>query len=230
MSAGYLENDGRVKRRIIGGVIIVALLGLGTAFVLKGPSEPPKKKAKPVEIVAITPLPPPPLQSPPPPPEPEKAPEPEEPEELVEQEPEQAETEQPGPEEPPDEAMGTSITGGGSSDFNMSNRGDGGRGGRGGGGGTGSARAAFLRGVSTTLQAELKRHPALKDATYNVVLSVRVSGEGRVIAITPEPSTGDPSIDRILSHDFTGVLFPQPPPSGKAGVVKTRAKSTKPRA
>jgi hypothetical protein len=57
-----------------------------------------------------------------------------------------------------------------------------------------------------------------------------VSGEGRVIAITPEPSTGDPAIDRILSNDFIGVLFPQPPPSGKPGVVKTRAKSTKPRA
>jgi type IV secretory pathway VirB10-like protein len=229
MSADYLENEGRVKRRVIGGVVAVVLLGLGAAFVFKGPSEPPKKKAKPPEIVAVTPLPPPP-PPPPTPPEPEKPPEPK-PEEMVEQEPvEQAEPEQPGPEEPPDEALGTSITGNGSGDFNLSTRGNGRPGGGGAGGGTGSARAAFLHGVSTTLQAELKRHPALKNATFNVVLNVRVSGEGRVTAITPEPSTGDPSIDRILSNDFIGVRFPQPPPSGKAGVVKTRATSTKPRA
>ena len=222
MSALLLEK----MNRIASGVILLALLAVGSGC---GKSETAKKKPKPAEIVAVTPLPPPPPPSPPPPPEPEKAPEPE-PEELAEQEPvEPTEPEQPGPDEPPDEALGTSITGNGSSDFNLSSKGNGRPGGGGGGGGTGSARAAFLRGVSTTLQAELQRHPALKNAAYNVTLNVRVSGDGRVVAITPEPSTGDPSIDRILSNDFLGVLFPQPPPGGKAGVVKTRAKSTKPR-
>jgi len=217
-----------VKRFVIGSLFVAGVFGGATTWVVMSPSTPPKKKAKPVEIVAVTPLPPPPPPLPPPP-EPEKAPEPE-PEQLAEEEPvEQAEPEQPGPEEPPDEALGTSITGNGSSDFNLSSKGNG-RPGGGGGGGTGSERAAFLRGVSTTLQAELKRHPALKNATYDVVLNVRVSSTGYVVAITPEPSTGDPAIDRVLSHGFIGLLLPQPPPSGKAGVVKTRAKSAKPRA
>ncbi|MEK7949604.1 hypothetical protein [Luteolibacter soli] len=229
MSANYLQTEGRVKRYVIGSLFVAAVFGGATTWVVMSPSTPAKKKPKPPEIVAITPLPPQPLPPPQQPPEPEKAPEPE-PEDLVEQPPEQAEPEQPGPESPPDEGLGTGVTGNGSGDFNLSNRGNGRPGGGGGGGGTGSARAAFLRGVSTTLESELKRHPTLKNATYNVTLNVRVSAEGRVLAITPEPSTGDPSIDRILSNDFVGVLFPQPPPSGKPGVVKTRAKSVKPRA
>ena len=229
MSAEDFESEGRLKRRIISIAVIVGIFGLGAAFVLKSPSEPPKKKAKPVEIVAITPLPLPLPPPPPPPPEPEEAPEPEEPEELAEEEPVD-EPETPGPEEPPDEALGTGLTGEGSNGFGLSNRGDGRRGNGGGGGTGGNARAAFLRGVSTTLQAELKRHPALKNATYDVTLNVRVSGDGRVLSITPQPSTGDPSLDRILSSEFVGVRFPQAPPSGKAGVVKTRAKSSKPRA
>ncbi|MCW1887288.1 hypothetical protein OKA04_21300 [Luteolibacter flavescens] len=229
MSARHSENFGWLVHRIIGGAVVVALFAAASSC---NRSETAKKKPKPVEIVAITPLPPPPPLLPPPTPEPEKAPEPEDPEELVEEEQvEEAEPEVPGPEEPPDEGLGTSITGNGADGFGLSTRGDGRPGGSGPGGpGTSGARAAFLRGVSTTLQAELKRHPVLGKATYDVTLNVRVSAEGRVLSITPEPSTGDPAIDRILSHDFTGVLLPQPPPSGKPGVVKTRAKSAKPRA
>jgi hypothetical protein len=138
------------------------------------------------------------------------------------------EPEAPGPEEPPDEALGTGLTGDGPNGFGLSNRGDGRRGSGGGGGTGGNARAAFLRGVSVTLQAELKRHPLLRKAVYDVTLKVRVSAEGRVLSITPQPSTGDPSLDRVLSTDFVGVRFPQAPPSGKPGVVTTRVRSTKP--
>lgn len=231
MSAKFSHEEGQTKRRFIGIAVILALLGLGAAFVTKKPSEPPRKKPKPVEIVVIEPFVPPPPPPPPPPPEPEKVEE-QESEELAEEEPvEVAEADAPGPDEPPDEALGTGLTGDGPNSFGLSSRGDGRPGGGGGGtGGSGASRANFLRGVSTTLETELKRHPLLRNATYDVTLRVRVSADGRVLAISPQPSTGNPSIDRVLANDFVGLRLPHPPPSRKPGVVKTRVKSAKSRA
>lgn len=235
MNAADFENEERVRRRITGAAVVLVLLGLIVAYVFARPPVPGPKKPKPPQVVVVTPLLPPqaqpPPQTPPPQPEPEKTlDKEEEPQEMAEKEAAGSPaSEAPGPEEPPAQ-FGTGLSGEGANSYGLSNRGDGGSGSKagGGGGGTGSARAAFLRGLNATLQAELKRHPGLTNAAFDVGLEVRVNADGRIASITIQTSTGDPSIDRILTSDFVGVLLPQAPPSGKPGTIKTRVQGRKP--
>lgn len=211
-----------MKRRLIGGGVVLVLIGVVTAFFLQKPSAPMAKKAKPVEIVNIMVPPSPPPLPPPPPPEPETPPEPQE-EEMIEQEPvAENEPEEPGPEEPPAD-LGTGLTGEGPNSFGLSGRGDGS-----GGGGTGSGRRGGGRFdryavlLQNTLAAELRRNPKTRNASFNVQVSLRIDADGRITSIKPKSSTGDASLDSALRNDFIGVRFSESPPADMPMPVQTR--------
>lgn len=221
MSVEDFENEGRLKRRLIGGGVVLVIAGVVTAFVLQKPTAPAPKKPKASEMVIVSvppPLPPP----PPPPPEPEKQEEPEEKEEMIEQEPVvENEPVDPGPEEPPAD-LGTGLTGDGSNSFGLSSRGDGGNRGTvrpGQGGGRFDRYAVILQ---NTLASELRRNSKTRNATFNVQVSVRIDSDGRITSIKPKSSTGDPSVDAALRNDFIGVRFSQAPPADMPMPVHTR--------
>ena len=201
---------------------IPVLLVTATATLLTGcgKQEPVKKKAAPV-VIELTPLPPP-LPSPPPPPKQEEPePEPEE-QEMIEQKPiVEAEPEDPGPEEPPD--MSTGLTGEGSNSFGLTGRGDG----NGGGGSTKGRKGGgrfdrYAVVLQNTLASELRRNAKTRVSSFNVEVALRIDAEGRITSLKPKSSTGDPSLDQALRHDFIGVRFSEPPPADMLMPIQTR--------
>ena len=211
-SSEDFEAEGRVKRRVIGGLIAIVLIGGAASFFFVD-YKPAPRKPKAAEIVNITlPPPPPPPPLPPPPPQPEPPPEPEK-QEMIEQEPvveAEPEPDAPSPEEPPAD-LGTGITGDGPNGFGLkAGNGNGGGNGRiGGNGRRGGGR--FDRqavGIQNTLLAALKRNDKTRKSEFSGTVSVWADTSGRITRVKLDGSAGSPVVDQAIRDEFTGLQLP----------------------
>jgi periplasmic protein TonB len=205
--------------RILGGVVLFAVIGYMIYFVvnLKG-DKTDKKEKKPQQVTLVKPPPP-----PPPPPKVEKPPEP--PKEKIEEpvpEPE-PEPEEPVPdveEAPPGEDLGLDAEGGAGSDgFGLVGR----KGGRGlfGGGGGGSPFARYGKMAANEIREVLSENEKLRRKGYTAVGKLWLEPDGTVKKIELARGSNDSDIDELLVRTLNKLKkINEPPPSTMEQPIK----------
>jgi outer membrane biosynthesis protein TonB len=83
------------------------------------------------------------------------------------------------------------------------------------GSGISQAQKDFGLHVANTIEEALRRHPIAKTAA-GVAPKVRasVSADGRITGLVLESSTGNPTLDRIISEELTNLRTPSIAPEG----------------
>ena len=180
----------------------VALYTVGSRLI-KSDGNTGKKEAAPDMFQVVAP-PPPPVATPPPPPPKEEVREDTEVEEKQEDDP------------PPEPAVTTAAAAKGPSSSGISL-------GRGNspfipkrtGSGISHAQKDFGVQVAKTIEDALRRHPIAKTAA-GVAPKVRasVSPDGRITGLVLESSTGNPTLDKIISEELTNLRTPSIAPEG----------------
>jgi periplasmic protein TonB len=210
MSAEEFEEEGRGRRRMIGGLIAFAIIGGVISFFFLD-AAPATKHTKSPDMVNVTLPPPPPLPSPPP--KTEAPPEPKTPE-MIEQEPvakeEQKTEEPPAPEEPP-AGLGTGLVGDGPNGFGLTTgRGNGGSGNRIGGNGrrNGGRFDHQAIEIQNTIQAALKRNEKTRHAEFSGQLSLWTDSTGRITKVKLSSSAGTPEALQALRDEIPGLQLP----------------------
>jgi len=182
-----------------------------------GPSAPVRA---PERFVFVDPPPPPPPPPTPPPPPPPKVEEEKPKEEMVEQapvKPDEVEPEKPKPvDEPP--PIGTNNVGSGPPDgFGLgANRGGvGGNGnGIGGNGKRGSKFGWYAGQVQGAIADAMRRDERVRSATFSVKARVWADASGRITRATLSGSSGDSTLDSLLTNQvLTGLQLKEPPPA-----------------
>jgi len=210
MATEEFVEEGRGKRRIIGGLLVCVLAGGVISFFFLD-AAPVAKRSKTPEMVSITMPPPPPL--PPPPPKTEPPPEPKT-TEVIEQEPvakdEPKPEESPAPDEPP-AGLGTGLVGDGPNGFGLTAGGGNGGGGNriGGNGHRGGGRfdhqAVGIQNVITTV---LKRNEKTRKAVFSGRISIWADNSGRITRVKLDGTAGNPSVDQAIRDEFPGLQLP----------------------
>jgi len=211
-------------------VLALVVIGGGAWALSRGGNSKPSKPKAP-ETITIT-LPPPP--PPPPPPKVEPPPpkdEPEQKEEMIEQEP-VAEDEPPpeaAPEAPPDEGLGTNITGGNGPDMGLT-RGNGN--GRVGGGngkrGNGNRFAWYEAKVKSSIVAALLANPVTRTAAGRIDARIWPDPNGRIIRVRLVQPTGNAAVDQAIKNQvLTGLQLPQAPPADMPVPITIRINARK---
>ena len=194
--------------KVLGGIVVVALLGLMVYFVsgLKGDKKE-KVEKKPQQVTLVKPPPP-----PPPPPKVEKPPEPPK-EKIEEPEPEpEPEPEEPVPDvdEAPPGDLGLDAEGGAGSDgFGLVGR-KGGRGLFGGGGGSPFARYGKM--AANEIREVLSENEKLRRKGYTAVGKLWLEPDGTVKKIELAGGRNDPDIDELLNRTLSKLKKVNEPP------------------
>jgi protein TonB len=196
-------------------VLALVVIGGGAWALSRGGSSKPSKPKAP-ETITIT-LPPPP--PPPPPPKVEPPPpkdEPEQKDEMIEEEPVAADEPPPeaAPEAPPDEGLGTNITGGNGPDMGLSRGNGNGRiGGTGGKGGNGNRFGWYSAKVTSTVEQALRSNPITRTATGRLEeIRIWSDANGRITRVKLAGSTGNPAVDQAIKNQvLSGLQLPAPP-------------------
>ena len=177
---------------VIGIVAVVAVAALLFSTMFSAHSPPPRKAQ---EMVMIKPVNTPP---PPPPPPPQNIPKPQEQQtQVTEQDLKQDEQ----PPEDPTPSLGTGLTGNGPADgFGLGGRDKGYINGNGGGGtGGGSRFGGYFTSVKQAVKDALGRHPATRNASFDIRVRVWSDSTGRVNRVKLVTSTGDAALDDAIS-------------------------------
>jgi hypothetical protein len=224
------ENEGRTKRRIIGGSVALVFIGAITFFIAFADHTPSAPKPKEVTVVEIFIPPPPPITPPPPqiepPPPPEK-------EQMVVQVPVDVIDEPPPVEAPPEDPgpdLSTGLVGDGSNGFRLTAGGD--RGGvlrpivcKGGG----SRYGWYAAKVQNTISSVLRNNNNTRTATFTLNIKIWVDRSGRVTRAQLIGSTGRSDIDEIIrSQILTGLQLTDPPPADMPMPINLRMTARKP--
>lgn len=226
------EDDGFVVRHKVKLIILgVLILGAGIYFMPKpGPSAPPRKVEKIVQVQ----LPPPPPRLPPPPP-PKVQPPPEKMEKqapVAEDKPKEAAPKK--ADNPPPSALATGIKGDGPG-MGLASSGNGlgggntigGKTGEGGGGGKWDRYAGQ---VQTKIAEALRKNDKTKSASIGG-LQVRIwpDATGRITRATLAGSTGNTAVDAAIQNEIlNGLQLAEAPPAGMKLPIVLRLSAKRP--
>jgi protein TonB len=206
--------------KIIGGIILLAVIG----FIINAISnieEKPEKKERKMQRVTLTKPPPP----PPPPPKVEKPPEPEV-QEKIEQAPEPEPEEMPDvPDAPPPGDLGLDAEGSAGSDgFGLAAR----KGGKGllGGGGGGDPYAWYGGIIKNDILDILSEHEELRRKGYTAIIKFWVEADGSIARFEMAKGSNDSDIDQLINrllNQYKRINEPLPP--GMEQPIKLRITS-----
>lgn len=215
---------------IVGGVVVA--LGVGLALLPKsGPSAPPRKQER---IVQVSIAPPPPVKPPPPPP-PQKAPPPEKKQEMEKQAPVAEAKPKEAPKKadnPPPTAMASGIKGDGPGAGLAA--GGGGLGGGstiGGNGGNGGGGGGRFDGYAVQLQNKiaeaLRANAKTKTASINdLVVRIWPDASGKIVRATLASRTGNSAVDSAIENEvLNGLQLAEPPPAGMKLPINLRIRA-----
>ncbi|MEK0451297.1 MAG: hypothetical protein RL088_3565 [Verrucomicrobiota bacterium] len=184
---------------VLSGVAVFAV----ASKLMKSDGSAAKKEAAAMMVQIVAP-PPPPVATPPPPPPKEEVREDKEVEEKQEDEapPEPAVTTAAAPKGP---GGGMTLQRGNSNAFFRKTA----------GGGISQAQKDFGVQVAKTIEDALRRHPVAKTVA-GIAPKVRaaVSPDGRITGLVLESSTGNPTLDKIISEELTNLRTPSIAPEG----------------
>lgn len=208
------DDEGVFKRhRWLMPLLIAAFAG-GAWYAATHVKMDASTTAKPREHIMMVSSPPPP---PPPPPKVEEKEPPKE--EMVAQEevkPDEAKPEEPKPsDDPPPISTGLTGDGPGMAGLGAYAPGHGNGTGIGGGGRKGGSKYGwFAAQVQRGITDALKRDERMRNTTFSVKARIWADNTGRIVRATLSGSTGDASIDAILTNNIlSGLKLAEPPPA-----------------
>ncbi len=180
----------------------VAVYAVGSKLI-KADGSAARKEAAATKF-DLVPLAPPPIATPPPPPPKEEV--------REDKEVEEKEEDQTPPE--PQVTTAAPVRGAGAGGITLA-RGNGSFIPKRAGSGISQAQKDFGVQVAKTIEEALRRHPVAKTAS-GVAPKVRaaVSADGRITGLVLESSTGNPTLDRIISEELSNLRTPSIAPEG----------------